>query len=54
LDGAAFVVNLPDSDYFADPMDKGDPVIASWDIADVNVLSKADTGTGNPYSNATH
>ncbi len=42
--GDTFVANLGDADYFADPVDKGDPVIASWNAADVNVLAKADSG----------
>jgi putative spermidine/putrescine transport system ATP-binding protein len=54
LGGGTFVANLPDSDYFAAPVDKGDSVIASWNTADVNVLSKAETGAGEPYANAAH
>jgi putative spermidine/putrescine transport system ATP-binding protein len=48
--GSVFVANLPDGDYFAIPVDKGDPVIASWSTSDVNVLTKVDTGAaGDPY-----
>ncbi len=43
--GDTFVANLGDADYFADPVDKGDAVIASWNAGDVNVLAKADSGT---------
>ena len=42
--GGVFVANLPDGDYFASPVDKGDAVIASWNAADVNVLAKVDSG----------
>jgi putative spermidine/putrescine transport system ATP-binding protein len=53
--GGTFVANLPDGDYFADPVDKGDAVIASWNTADVNLLTKVDTGAaGDPYMNAPH
>jgi putative spermidine/putrescine transport system ATP-binding protein len=55
LGGGIFVANLPDRDYFADPVDRGDPVIANWNTADVNILSKVDTGAaGDPYVNAGH
>ncbi len=55
LGGGVFVANLPDGDYFADPVDKGDGVIASWNTADVNILTKVDTGAaGDPYVNAGH
>ena len=55
LGGGVFVANLPDGDYFADPVDKGDGVIASWNTADVNILAKVDTGAaGDPYMNAGH
>jgi putative spermidine/putrescine transport system ATP-binding protein len=55
LGGGVFVANLPDGDYFADPVDRGDRVIASWNAADVNILSKVDTGAaGEPYMDAGH
>jgi putative spermidine/putrescine transport system ATP-binding protein len=55
LGGGVFVANLPDGDYFADPVDKGDGVIASWNTADVNILTIVDTGAaGDPYVNAGH
>ncbi len=44
LGGGVFVANISDSDYFADPVDKGDGVTASWRAADVNILAKVDTG----------
>jgi putative spermidine/putrescine transport system ATP-binding protein len=50
-----FVANLPDSDYFADPVEKGDAVIASWNPGDVNVLAKVDSGAaGDPYAGNGH
>ncbi len=55
LGGGVFVANLPDGDYFADPVDKGDAVIATWNTADVNILAKVDSGVaGDPYLNANH
>jgi putative spermidine/putrescine transport system ATP-binding protein len=36
--GEEFVVNLPDSAFFADPFDIGDPVVARWDAAQIHVL----------------
>jgi putative spermidine/putrescine transport system ATP-binding protein len=55
LGGGVFVANLPDGDYFADPVDKGDAVIATWNTTDVNILSKVDSGAaGDPYLNANH
>jgi putative spermidine/putrescine transport system ATP-binding protein len=41
----AFVANVSDSDYFKEPVDRGDAVIASWASADVHTLSKVDQGT---------
>ena len=40
----AFVANVSDSDYFKEPVDRGDAVIASWAAADVHTLSKVDQG----------
>ena len=55
LGGGVFVANISDGDYFAEPVDRGDPVTASWRTADVHTLSKADTGTpGDPYLDAGH
>jgi putative spermidine/putrescine transport system ATP-binding protein len=36
--GEEFVVNLPDSAFFADPFDIGDPVVARWDAAQIHIL----------------
>jgi putative spermidine/putrescine transport system ATP-binding protein len=50
-----FVANLPDSDYFADPVERGDVVIASWNPGDVNILAKVDSGAaGGPYAGNGH
>lgn len=55
LGGGVFVANVSDSEYFADAVDRGDPVTASWTTADVHTLSKVDTGaTDDPYLDATH
>ena len=53
--GGVFVANVSDRAYFAEPVDTGDPVVASWNTADVHVLSKADTGgAGDPYLDRGH
>jgi putative spermidine/putrescine transport system ATP-binding protein len=55
LGGGIFVANVSDRAYFADPVSTGDRVTASWDTADVNILTKVDTGAaGDPYLDATH
>ncbi len=55
LGGGVFVANVSDGAYFADPVDTGDRVTASWNTADVNILAKVDTGAaGDPYLDATH
>jgi putative spermidine/putrescine transport system ATP-binding protein len=33
-----FVVNVPDSVFFADPLSVGDPVLAQWDAAEIHFL----------------
>ena len=46
---------VPDGDYFAAPVEKGDPVVASWNPADINILTSVDKGAAeDPYSDATH
>jgi putative spermidine/putrescine transport system ATP-binding protein len=43
-----FVVNLPDSIFFADPLTVGDPVLAQWDADKVHFLqSGAQPSTGS-------
>ena len=55
LGGGAFVAHVSDGDYFADPLESGDRVTASWNAADVNVLTKVDAGdAGDPYMDAMH
>ena len=50
-----FVANVSDGDYFADPLGSGDRVTASWNAADVHVLTKVDVGdAGDPYMDAMH
>ncbi len=39
-----FVANISDRAYFAEPVDTGDAVVASWKTHDVHILSKADSG----------
>ena len=46
--GEAFVVNLPDSIFFADPLTIGEPVLARWDADKVHFLdsgAKASAGS---------
>ena len=51
----AFVANISDGAYFAEPVDSGDHVIASWKTDDVHILNKVDTGSaGDPYEEEGH
>jgi putative spermidine/putrescine transport system ATP-binding protein len=53
--GQVFVANVSDRDYFAEPVERGDPVVASWKTEDVHILGKVDTGAaGDPYLDAGH
>jgi putative spermidine/putrescine transport system ATP-binding protein len=53
VDGGVFVANVSDRDFFADPVEKGDPVVASWSASDINILTSVDTrASGEPYSDA--
>jgi len=45
-----FVVNLPDTEYFADPVVAGDAVVARWDIADVHYLAGGAGRSDRPYA----
>ena len=45
-----FVANMPDNDYFAEPIGSGDPVVASWDRTHAHVLDRVDTGAPEPYA----
>jgi putative spermidine/putrescine transport system ATP-binding protein len=53
--GGDFVANISDAAYFAEPVERGDPVIASWNRDDIHILSKVDTGeAGDPYLEGGH
>jgi putative spermidine/putrescine transport system ATP-binding protein len=45
-----FVVNLPDTEYFADPVTFGDSVVARWDTADVHYLAGGAGRSDRPYA----
>ncbi len=50
-----FVANVSDRAYFAEHVDTGDKVVASWSKGDVHVLSKVDTGAaGDSYLDGGH
>ena len=54
LGGEVFVAHMADRDFFANPVEKGDAVVASWSAADINILASVDKGAaGDPYSDAT-
>ncbi|HRY27414.1 MAG TPA: ABC transporter ATP-binding protein [Geminicoccaceae bacterium] len=47
----AFVANIADDIYFAEPLKVGDEVTARWATADVHILERADTGAAiDPYA----
>jgi hypothetical protein len=53
LEGAGdedFVVNLPDSDFLADPVDAGDAVRAHWTASDVHLLIGGAGRNDRPYA----
>jgi putative spermidine/putrescine transport system ATP-binding protein len=53
--GQVFVANVPDRDYFAEAVDRGDAVLASWKTEDVHILGKVDSGAaGDPYLEGGH
>ncbi|MDQ2705866.1 MAG: ABC transporter ATP-binding protein [Pseudomonadota bacterium] len=53
--GGVFVANVSDRAYFAEPVDTGDKVVATWSTEDVHILSKVDTGVaGDPYLDGGH
>jgi putative spermidine/putrescine transport system ATP-binding protein len=55
LGGGVFVAHMADRDFFINPVEKGDTVVASWSEADINILGSVDRGkAGDPYSDATH
>lgn len=45
-----FVVNLPDTEYFADPLTFGDEVVARWDTADTHYLAGGAGRSDRPYA----
>jgi putative spermidine/putrescine transport system ATP-binding protein len=46
---------VSDRAYFAERVDTGDKVVASWSTDDVHVLSSVDTGAaGDPYLDGGH
>jgi putative spermidine/putrescine transport system ATP-binding protein len=50
-----FVANIPDHAWFAERIDTGDRVTASWAAGDLHVLDRADTeGDTDPYAGADH
>jgi len=53
LEGAGdedFVVNLPDRDFLADPVDTGDTVRAHWTASDVHLLIGSAGRSDRPYA----
>jgi putative spermidine/putrescine transport system ATP-binding protein len=55
IGGGVFVANVSDQAYFAEPVGLGDPVLARWNIEDVHILSKVDSGAaGDPYLYGAH
>jgi putative spermidine/putrescine transport system ATP-binding protein len=50
IDNGLFVANVSESAYFAEPLKKGDRIVASWKIEDVHILSKVESDVGSePY-----
>ena len=45
-----FVANVPDHDYFVEPIGPGDAVAAQWDKQHAHVLDRVDTGVPEPYA----
>jgi putative spermidine/putrescine transport system ATP-binding protein len=55
LGGGVFVVYVPDGAFVASSIEKGDAVVASWDPADINILTNVDKGGAeDPYSDTTN
>jgi putative spermidine/putrescine transport system ATP-binding protein len=48
--GEDFVVNLPESDFFADPVNAGDAVRAHWAADDVHLLTGGASRSDRPYA----
>jgi len=49
-DGEDFVVNLPDGEFFADPVNAGDTVRAHWTASDVHLLIGGAGRSDRPYA----
>jgi putative spermidine/putrescine transport system ATP-binding protein len=45
-----FVVNLPDTEFFADPVTFGDAVVARWNTADAHYLAGGAGRSDRPYA----
>jgi len=55
LGSGVFVAHVPDGDFSAAPIENGDPVVASWSPADINILTSVDKGAAeDPYSDTTN
>jgi putative spermidine/putrescine transport system ATP-binding protein len=55
LGSGVFVAYVPDGEFVASPIEKGDAVVASWDAAEINILTNVDKGAAeDPYSDATN
>ena len=48
--GDDFVVNLPEGEFFADPVNAGDPVRAHWTASDVHLLIGGNGRSDRPYA----
>ena len=48
--GDDFVVNLPDGEFFADPVNAGDTVRAHWTASDVHLLISGNRRSDRPYA----
>jgi putative spermidine/putrescine transport system ATP-binding protein len=48
--GEDFVVNVPDSEFFADPINSGDAVLAYWRASDVHPLTGGAGRSDRPYA----
>ena len=54
-EGDEFVANVSDRAFFAEPVEAGDAVVATWNPEDIHVLSKVDTGgAGDSYLDGGH
>jgi putative spermidine/putrescine transport system ATP-binding protein len=50
IGNGVFVANVSEGTFFAEPLNVGDRIVASWNTEDVHILSKVDSGAaGDPY-----